>query len=432
MSGTRSYKASEKIIARDEALITSTMKYRLYPFSVARAKGVLLWDADGNEYIDFMAVGGAMAAGHGHPAIRKAIESALDDGIAHPLVCYSHKPAVELAERLINLLPGDFKKMVWFGVSGSDAMDFLAKVVPIASKRPRLISFTGAFHGMTIGSGAISGHAALSKPIPSGHITKAPFPNPKRCSWGPCEQSGCSLKCLDFLENEILGVLSPPNETGAIFAEIVQSDSGEVIAPSNFFPALQKLCNKYGIWLILDEIKTGLGRTGNLFAFEKHGIVPDAIAIAKPLGGGLPISAVVARSDIFDADLYTAYTLGGSPLACTSALALLDVIEAENLVENAAEMGDYLMAGLKDLMQEYPIIGEVRGEGLLVGVELQNVDDSKKDLTELASRLAYRCFEFGLILLSFGNVIEMTPPLTINKREIDQGLDIFRRAIQAG
>ncbi len=241
MSEVRSYGVSETIIARDEALITSTMKYRLYPFSVAHAEGVMLWDADGNEYIDFMAVGGAVAAGHGHPAIRKAIESALDDGIAHPLVCYSHKPAVDLAERLINFLPGDFEKMVWFGVSGSDAMDFLAKVVPISSGRPRLISFTGAFHGMTIGSGAISGHAALSKPIPNGHITKAPFPNPKRCSWGPCEQNGCSLKCLDFLENEILGALSPPNETAAIFAEIIQSDSGEVVAPSNFFPKLQEL-----------------------------------------------------------------------------------------------------------------------------------------------------------------------------------------------
>ena len=431
MSEVRSYGVSETIIARDEALITSTMKYRLYPFSVAHAEGVMLWDADGNEYIDFMAVGGAVAAGHGHPAIRKAIESALDDGIAHPLVCYSHKPAVDLAERLINFLPGDFEKMVWFGVSGSDAMDFLAKVVPISSGRPRLISFTGAFHGMTIGSGAISGHAALSKPIPNGHITKTPFPNPKRCSWGPCEQNGCSLKCLDFLENEILGALSPPNETAAIFAEIIQSDSGEVVAPSNFFPALQELCNKHGIWLILDEIKTGLGRTGKLFAFEKYGIVPDAVAMAKPLGGGIPISAVVARSDIFDADLYTAYTLGGSPLACKSALALLDIIEAENLVENAAEMGEYLMSGLRNLMQDYPIIGDVRGEGLLVGVELHNGHDSEQNLTELASRLAYRCFEFGLILLSFGNVIEMTPPLTINKSEIDRGLDIFRRAIQA-
>ena len=431
MSKVRSYGVSETIIARDEALITSTMKYRLYPFSVAHAEGVMLWDADGNEYIDFMAVGGAVAAGHGHPEIRKAIESALDDGIAHPLVCYSHKPAVDLAERLIHFLPGDFEKMVWFGVSGSDAMDFLAKVVPISSGRPRLISFTGAFHGMTIGSGAISGHAALSKPIPNGHITKAPFPNPKTCSWGPCEQSGCSLKCLNFLENEILGVLSPPNETAAIFAEIIQSDSGEVVAPLNFFPALQELCNKHGIWLILDEIKTGLGRTGKLFAFEKYGISPDAVAIAKPLGGGIPISAVVARSDIFNADLYTAYTLGGSPLACKSALALLDIIESENLVENAAEMGEYLMTGLRDLMGDYPIIGDVRGEGLLVGVELQNFDDSEKNLTELTSRLAYRCFELGLILLSFGNVIEMTPPLTINKSEIDRGLDIFLRAIRA-
>ena len=430
MPKARSYICSEEILARDEALITATMKYRLYPFSVARAKGIQLWDCDGNEYLDFMAVGGAIAAGHGHPRIRKAIESALENGIAHPLVCYSHKPAVELAERLVELLPADFDRKVWFGVSGSDAMDFLAKVAPIASGRPRLISFTGAFHGMTIGSGGISGHAALSKPIPGGHITKAPFPNPKRCFWGPCEQSGCSLKCLEFLEGEILGNLSPPSETAAIFTEIIQSDSGEVVAPENYFPALREVCNKHGIWLIVDEIKTGLGRTGRLFAFEKYGIVPDGIALAKPLGGGLPISAVVARSEIFDADLYTAYTLGGSPVACTSALALLDVIQEEGLVENAAEMGAYLMSSLRELMQDHPVIGEVRGEGLLVGVELNHVEDSEENLSDNAARLAYRCFELGLILLSFGSVIEMTPPLTITKSEIDQGVDIFRQAIE--
>ena len=194
-------------------------------------------------------------------------------------------------------------------------MDFLAKVIPIASGRPRLISFSGAFHGMTIGSGGISGHAALSKPIPNGHITKVPFPNPNQCSWGPCKRSGCSLKCLDFIENEVLSVLSPPEETAAIFAEIVQSDSGEIIPPANYFPALRELCDMHGIWLVLDEIKTGLGRTGKMSAFEKYGIQPDALAISKPLGGGLPISAVVARAEIFDADLYTAYTLGGSPLS---------------------------------------------------------------------------------------------------------------------
>lgn len=427
---SRQYTRSNEIIARDDALITGAMKYRLYPFSVARANGVYLWDFDGNEYLDFMAVGGAIAAGHGHPKIHHAIKSALDDGIAHPLVCYNHKPAVDLAERLVEFLPGDFDKKVWFGVSGSDAMDFLAKVIPIASGRPRLISFSGAFHGMTIGSGGISGHAALSKPIPNGHITKVPFPNPKQCSWGPCERTGCSLKCLDFIENEVLSVLSPPKETAAIFAEIVQSDSGEIIPPDNYFLALQELCNSHGIWLILDEIKTGLGRTGKLFAFEKYGIKPDALAIAKPLGGGLPISAVVGRSEIFDADLYTAYTLGGSPLACISALALLDVIESEQLVTNSEKMGQYLVSKLKALADTENIIEEVRGEGLLVGVELKSDRNFSSDPSEVGRALARRCFENGLILLSFGNVIEMTPALIINEDQIDLAVNIFAKSIR--
>ncbi|MBO67803.1 MAG: aspartate aminotransferase family protein [Acidiferrobacteraceae bacterium] len=430
MPADRLYNRSSDIIARDEALITGAMKYRLYPFSVARANGVYLWDADDNEYIDFMAVGGAIAAGHAHPKIRRAIESALDDGIAHPLVCYNHQPAVDLAEKLVDFLPGRFETKVWFGVSGSDAMDFLAKVVPLASGRPRLISFSGAFHGMTIGSGGISGHAALSKPIPNGHITKAPFPNPNNCSWGPCEKSGCSLKCLDFLEKEILGILSPPQETAAIFAEIIQSDSGEIIPPANYFPALQELCNSHGIWLILDEIKTGLGRTGRMFAFEKYGISPDAFAIAKPLGGGLPISAVIGRAEIFDADLYTAYTLGGSALPCISALALLDVIEAEKLVDNAKKMGQYLVSRLNKIADTEDMIAEVRGEGLLVGVELQHKSNSPESISELTAALARRCFENGLILLAFGNVIEMTPPLVINQDQIDQALAIFTKSIK--
>ena len=430
MGTSRQYTRSNEIIARDDALITGAMKYRLYPFSVARANGVYLWDFDGNEYLDFMAVGGAIAAGHGHPKIHQAIRSALDDGIAHPLVCYNHKPAVDLAERLVEFLPGDFDKKVWYGVSGSDAMDFLAKVIPIASGRPRLISFSGAFHGMTIGSGGISGHAALSKPIPNGHITKVPFPNPNQCSWGPCDRTGCSLKCLDFIKNEVLSALSPPEETAAIFAEIVQSDSGEIIPPDNYFPALEELCTSHGIWLILDEIKTGLGRTGKLFAFEKYGIRPDALAIAKPLGGGLPLSAVVARAEIFDADLYTAYTLGGSPLACISALALLDVIENEQLVANSEKMGKYLVSKLKTLADTENIIEEVRGEGLLIGVELKCDKNFVSDPSELARELARRCFENGLILLSFGNVIEMTPALIINEDEIDRAVNIFAKSIR--
>ena len=415
---------------RDAAAITRSQKYRLYPFVADRASGVRLWDPDGNEYLDWMGVGGAVPLGYGHPEVRDAAVAAIDKEYAHPLVCYIHEPAVTLAERLIELVPGDFAKKVWFGNSGSDAMDYLAKVVPLAADRPRIVSFIGAFHGMTIGSGAVSGHGALSRPIAGGHITKAPYPNPYRCTWGPCDPEECSLRCLDYLRSELLTNVSPAAETAAVFAESIQSDSGEIVPPDNYFPALRELCDELGIWLIFDEIKTGFGRTGRMFGFEHFGIEADAMGLAKPLGGGFPLSAVVGRVEIVEVDdLYTAYTLGGHPVSCTASLAFIDVLQRDDLAANAADVGGYLTEKLLEMKARHPLIGDVRGKGLLLGVELV-ADRRTREPAEMdARRLAYRCFELGLILVAFDNVMEITPPLTITRADADEALAVFERAL---
>lgn len=427
--GPRDLRLTGEVARRDDAVITKSLKYRLYPFVVGRAEGVRLWDPDGNEYLDWMGCGGAVPAGYGHPEVRDAAISAIDKEYAHPLVCYIHEPAVELAEKLVDLFPGDFDKKVWFGVSGSDAMDYLAKVVPVASGRPRIVSFIGAFHGMTIGSGAISGHGALSTPIPGGHITKAPYPNPYRCTWGPCDPQECSLRCLDYLRTELLTNVSPADQTAAVFAESIQSDSGEIVPPDNYFPALRELCDEHGIWLIFDEIKTAFGRTGRMFGFEHFGIEADAVGLAKPLGGGFPLSAVVGRSEILEVDIYTAYTLGGHPVSCTTSLAFMEVMQREDLATNAADMGGYLKEKLLEMKGGHPLIGDVRGKGLLLGVELVTDQQTREPATTDAHRLAYRCFELGLILLAFGNVMEITPPLTITRSDADEALAIFERAL---
>ena len=426
---SRDLRLTGEIARRDDAVITKSLKYRLYPFVVGRAEGVRLWDPDGNEYLDWMGCGGAVPAGYGHPEVRDAAIAAIDKEYAHPLVCYIHEPAVELAEKLVDLFPGDFDKKVWFGVSGSDAMDYLAKVVPVASGRPRIVSFIGAFHGMTIGSGAISGHGALSTPIPGGHITKAPYPNPYRCTWGPCDPQECSLRCLDFLRTELLTNVSPADETAAIFAESIQSDSGEIVPPDNYFPALRELCDEHGIWLIFDEIKTAFGRTGRMFGFEHFGIEADAVGLAKPLGGGFPLSAVVGRTEILEVDIYTAYTLGGHPVSCTTSLAFMEVMQREDLAGNAVDVGGYLKEKLLEMKGRHPLIGDVRGRGLLLGVELVTDQQTREPATTDAHRLAYRCFELGLILLAFGNVMEITPPLTITRGDADEALAIFERAL---
>jgi 4-aminobutyrate aminotransferase len=420
------------LVKRDAAVIGRAMQVRVYPFVPAQAKGTRLWDADGNEYLDWMGIAGVASVGYGHPHVRAAIDAALDGEYAHVFAQYVHEPGVRLAERLVELMPGDFKKKVWFGLSGSDAMDCAAKLLPLRERRPRLISFMGGFAGLTIGSAAISGHAMQAKTIGGGHVAKAPYPYPYRCPWGPCDPEECSLKCLQFLEEQVMGFVSPPEDTAAVILEAIQSDNGEVVPPENYLPALRDLCDRHGIWLAFDEVKTGLGRTGRMFAFEHSGIVADAVGLGKPLGGGMPISAVVARAEMLDVDVVTAFTLGGSPVSCNAALATLEVIETEKLVENAERVGAYLRRGLGELAKKSGLIGDVRGRGLMIGVELVSNQGTRAPAPDAAAQLANRCFEDGLLLVncgSLGNVLEITPPLTITEEEADRALEIFEGAL---
>jgi 4-aminobutyrate aminotransferase len=408
------------------------MKIRFYPFVVARAEGVRLWDPDGNEYLDFIAGGGVMQTGYRHPRVRKAILEELDRSWSNMHCCYPNSRAVELAERLCALLPGDFPKKAWFGTTGSDANDCLARLVPMAAGRRRMISYVGAYHGQTTGSAILSGHSAQAKVVGGGNVTKVPYPYPYRCSWGPCDPEGCSLKCLKFVEDFALGAVSPAEDTAAIIMEAVQSDGGDIVPPANYIPALRELCDRYGIWLLFDEVKTGLGRTGKAFAFEHYGVEADGVSLAKPLGGGLPLSAVVARQEILDVDAFNLYTLGGSPVPCAASLATLQVIEEEDLAGNAASMGDRLLDGLQVLQRQHPIIGDVRGKGLILGVELVQDRDTRAPAAREAARLVYRCFELGLLVIYCGlqgNVIEMTPPLTISERDVDEALSILDQAL---
>jgi len=428
----RHLRQSESILARERDTVGDVMKIRFYPFVVARAEGVRLWDPDGNEYLDFIAGGGVMQTGYRHPRVRKAILEELDRSWSNMHCCYPNSRAVELAERLCALLPGDFPKKAWFGTTGSDANDCLARLVPMAAGRRRMISYVGAYHGQTTGSAILSGHSAQAKVVGGGNVTKVPYPYPYRCSWGPCDPEGCSLKCLKFVEDFALGAVSPAEDTAAIIMEAVQSDGGDIVPPANYIPALRELCDRYGIWLLFDEVKTGLGRTGKAFAFEHYGVEADGVSLAKPLGGGLPLSAVVARQEILDVDAFNLYTLGGSPVPCAASLATLQVIEEEDLAGNAASMGDRLLDGLQVLQRQHPIIGDVRGKGLILGVELVQDRDTRAPAAREAARLVYRCFELGLLVIYCGlqgNVIEMTPPLTISERDVDEALSILDQAL---
>lgn len=423
---------SESILERESAALADVLKIRFYPFVAAGAHGVRMVDADGREYLDFTGSAGTAQTGYGHPRVRAAIVEELERQHTSMLCCFGNERAVELAERLCALVPGEFAKKAWFGATGSDANDCVGRLLPMATGRRRLVTFVGGYHGTTTGSAVLSGHQAQASVIGGGNVTKVPYPDPYRCLHGPCDRGGCSLRCVEYLERIVLGSISPAADTAALIMEAVQSDGGEVVPPANVIPALRDLCDRHGIWLVFDEVKTGLGRTGRMFAFEHSGVVPDAVTLGKPLGGGLPLSAVVGRAELLDVQTFSLFTLGGSPVPCAAALATLDVIEDDGLVENAARMGERLLDGLRSIQTRSRLIGDVRGRGLIVGIELVTDRASREPAPLDTHRLVYRCFELGLLTIYSGlsgNVVELVPPLTLTAEGVDEGLAIIERAL---
>lgn len=423
--------AAERALDREATAIGRVMKIRLYPFVPAAAEGVTITDVDGRTYLDFLAAAAVVQTGYKHPRIRQAIHDAMDGVWTAMHCCHPNTYTIALAERLAEMLPGEFAKKVWFGTTGSDANDCLSRLLPRATGRRRLISFIGAYHGQTTGSALLSGHQTQADVIGLGNVTKVPYPDPYRCAHGPCSRDGCSLKCLETIRYTLASI-SPAADTAAIILEAVQSDGGDIVPPENFIPALRQLCDETGIWLVFDEVKTGLGRTGKWFAFEHAGVIADAISLGKPLGGGLPLSAVVGRQELLDVNAYNLFTLGGSPAPAAAGLAVIDVVADENLKDNAARMGRLLQDGLRQLAKKHPLIGDVRGRGLIVGVELVLDRGTREPAGRAAAQLAYRCFELGLLVIYcglYGNVIELTPPLTITSADVEKALAILDAAL---
>jgi 4-aminobutyrate aminotransferase len=430
--GERSLAMSEALLGREGDAIGSVIRIRFYPFLAAGATGVRMVDADGNDYLDLTGSGGVAQTGYGHPHVRQAIVGELERHHTGMHCCHPNERAVELAERLCALLPGDFAKKAWFGTTGSDANDCCARLLPMATGRRRLISYVGGYHGTTSASAALSGHQAQAAVIGGGQVTKVPYPDPYRCLFGPCDRAGCSLRCLEYVERYALASTSPAEDTAAVIMEAVQSDGGEVVPPANYIPALRELCDRHGIWLVFDEVKIGMGRTGKWFGFEHAGVTADAVVLGKPLGGGLPLSAVVGRAELLDVPTYSLFTLGGSPLPCAAGLATLDVLEEEGLLDNAARMGRRLLDGLTEIQKGSRSIGDVRGSGLIIGVELVADRGTREPAPLDTHRLVYRLFELGLLTIYsglFGNVVEITPPLTIGAGDVDEALSLFERAL---
>ncbi|CAA9576091.1 MAG: Acetylornithine aminotransferase [uncultured Thermomicrobiales bacterium] len=426
--------SSATIAERDARFIASAIKIRYTPFVLAGGDGAWLVDADGRRFLDFGAGWSVAHLGYSNRHVRQAVVAQLERTTYAGLNSTVNLPAVDLAEKLVSLIPGDGPKKAWFGLSGSDANEAALRLILRATGRRRVLSFVGSWHGTTEATMGLSGHTAFTAAPGGGHITKLPYPDPYRNPFGARFGSDQVVdQCLDYVEGYLFKTVCPPEDVAAVFVEAVQADSGDVVPPPDFMPKLRALCDRHGILLVADEVKTGLGRTGRMFAVEHTETAADVVLLGKSLGGGLPLSAVVAPPEILDCGSGIAlFTVSGNATSCAAGLATLEVVEGESLVDLSARNGDYLRGRLAEVLGKHEPVGDVRGLGMMIGVDLVRDRVTKEPDQRLAAKVVYRAWELGLILFyagSWGNVLEITPPLILTREEIDHGVDLLDRAI---
>lgn len=426
---------SQDIIRRDRKVISPFSRAHYLPLAIKQGEGATFEDVDGNQYIDFFSSAAVLNTGHSHPKIIAAIQAQIGNYLHFSTDYMYAEPQVSLSEELVRITPVSYEKKVLFGHSGSDAIDGAIKLARAHTKRPGIISFIGSYHGSTYGAISVSAISlnmkrSIGPLLPD--IRYMPYPDCYRCQLG-LESTYCKLDCFAYLEMALKTYI-PPDETAAILMEPIAGDIGFIEPPQAYMDALQALCRKHGILLIVDEIQQGMGRTGKWFAFEHFGIEPDIIVMGKALGSGLPISAVVARAEYFDALNEPAhlFTLQGNAVCSSAAIATIKTIEEDDLIAKSAEMGRYFKKRLEAMKLKYPVIGDVRGQGLSIGVELVKDRQTKERDPVAAPKLVYECWQKGLVFIYLNsNILRIQPPLVITKEEADKGLDILDQAFDA-
>ncbi len=414
---------------RDARCIAGIEKLRFFPLSVTGGRGSYLTDENGRHLLDLSASWGAASLGYGHPAIQEAVTGATKDMASASILSSVNEPAVRLAERLLELTPGHGERRVWLGHSGSDANEAAVRAIEAATGRRRFVTFVGAYHGGTTGSMAVSGHSAQSHSPPRPGLVHVPYPDPFRPAL-PGDPAEMTLAYIDY----VFDTICPPEDVAALIFEPIQSDGGMIVPAMGFFAEVEKRCQEYGILLVCDEVKVGLGRTGLLHAFQHEGVTPDLVTFGKGLGGGLPISAVVGPAEVLDvAPAFALQTTAGNPVCASAGTAVLDTIQSQGLIENARLCGEVLREGLESLMDHHEIIGQVRGRGLALGIDLVTDRTTRTPAPRDTAKVVYRAFELGLVLFYVGthsNVLELTPPLTMSEKEANSAVEILDRALR--
>ncbi|NIQ06992.1 MAG: aspartate aminotransferase family protein [Candidatus Korarchaeota archaeon] len=422
-----------ELLKKEKENVGRALWIRFYPIVVKAAQGAKVTGADGKQYLDFNAGWAVMNTGYKHPNILKALKKQVDELVFSSYTTFPNEASIKLAEELAEITPGDFKKKVWFGLTGSDANECIYKLLPLYKERKRFVTFVGSYHGQNMGALSLSGHKATSKLVGFGNVVRIPYPYCYRCPFDK-EYPECGLFCFEYIKDFVFKNQVFPEDVAGCIYEPIQSDGGDIVPPDGFLEKLQTLCRDNGIEFIADEVKVGMGRTGTMFGSENWNLEPDVNVLGKPLASGMPLSAIVAPQEMVDVAMGThLFTLSGHPISSAAALATIKTIKEENLADNAKSVGEYFLKRLKELKDKHEAIGDVRGKGLILGVELVKDRKTKEPATEMTAKVVYRAKELGLLLAyvgMFSNVIEITPPLTITKEQVDTAVEIIDQAIK--
>lgn len=410
--------------------------FNVTPAFIREARGAVMVAMDGRELIDFAGGIGVNNVGHAHPKVAAAIKDQVDRYIHSCFHVAMYEPYVELAAKLNELAPGDFPKMTMFTNSGAEAVENAVKIARYATDRPAIIAFDGGFHGRTLLTMTLTGKV---KPYKYGfgpfapETYRMPYAYCYRCPFG-LKYPSCGVSCADYLETFFVGNVAP-EQTAAVIVEPVQGEGGFVTPPPEYFPKLQAICRRHGIVLIVDEVQSGMGRTGKLFAIDHWGVAPDIVILAKSLGGGLPLGAVTGRTELMDAPHVGGLggTFSGNPVCCRAGLAVLEILTEDGLLTRAEALGVKIRARLEELRNRFGIIGDVRGKGPMMAIELVRDRETKVPASEETKKLVRLCYERGLVLISagnFGNVVRTLMPLVITDEQFDRGFDILASCME--
>jgi len=415
------------MVERDRQFVSPSYT-RDYPFVMARGEGAVVEDVDGNLFLDCTAGIAVAATGHAHPEVVAAITAQAGKFLHMSGTDFYYGPQVDLAEQVSSIVPVKRPARSFFANSGTEANEAAIKLARYSTRRFNLIAFLGSFHGRTLGSLALTSSRAVQRrgfgPMMPG-VFHAPYANCYRCPLGLRPES-CESECLNFIEDQILVHLVAPDEVAAVMVEPIQGEGGYVVPPATFHQRLRELTRKYGMLLIVDEVQSGMGRTGRMFACEHFGIEADIVTIAKGIASGLPLGIMSANADVMTWPPGAhASTFGGNPVSCAASLATLALLQ-QGLIKNAEEVGAYFMDRLRGLMDRYPLIGDVRGKGLMIGVEFVRDRQTKERATTERDRIVREMFNRGVLVLGAGrNAVRFAPPLVFTRTQVDTAIEIF-------